>query len=102
MLLKNPGWWKEKFALFWMLAMVGVWGGGRCLSKSRLPPPPNPINNQGVKTFIDRDRIVHAEIAQSALTVTLKSVIGGLTSIMLFVLGTVNLQVPGVLLSMRS
>ena len=66
------------------------------------PPPPRPINNQGVRTFIERDRMVHAEIAQSALTAILKSVIGGLTSIILFVLDTVNLQVPGMLPSMRS
>ena len=35
--IKRPGWWKGKFALFWMLATMGE---GRCLSKGRLPPHP--------------------------------------------------------------
>ena len=38
---------------------------------------------------------MHAETAQSALTVVLKLVIGGLTSIILIVLSTVNLQFQG-------
>ena len=38
---------------------------------------------------------MHAETAQSALMVILKLVIGGLTSVILIVLGTVNLQFQG-------
>ena len=40
---------------------------------------------------------LHAETAQSSLTVTLKFVISGLTSIILVVLGTVTLQFQGAL-----
>ena len=47
---------------------------------------------------------LHAETAQSSLTVTLKFVISGLTSIILVVLGTVTLQFQGALvpISLRS
>ena len=55
----------------------------------RLTPP---ANNQGARAYIDRGRGLHAETAQSAPTVILKLVIGGLTSVILIVLGTVNLQ----------
>ena len=57
------------------------------------PTPPAP-NNKGVRAFIYRGRGLHAETAQSALT-ALKLVIGGLTSIILIVLSTVNLQFHG-------
>ena len=40
-------------------------------------------------------RGLHAETAQSALTVILKLVIGSLASVILIVLGTVNLQFQG-------
>ena len=40
-------------------------------------------------------RGLHAETAQSALTVILKLVIGGLTSVVLIVLSTVSLQFQG-------
>ena len=46
--VNRPGWLKEKFALFWMLA-TGV-GEDRCLSKSGLPPP---LTTRGARTFID-------------------------------------------------
>ena len=53
--------------------------------------------------FIDRRKGLPAETAQSALTVTFISVISGLTSEVLIVLGTVNLQFQGwfVSLSLR-
>ena len=35
--LKRPGWWKGKFALFWMLATRRAGGEGRRLSKGQLP-----------------------------------------------------------------
>ena len=40
---------------------------------------------------MDRERGLHAETAQSVLTVILRLVIDGLTSIILIALGTVNL-----------
>ena len=47
---------------------------------------------------------LHAEAAQSSLTVILRLVISGLTSIILVVLGTVNPQFQGALvpISLRS
>ena len=53
--------------------------------------------------FIDRRKGLPAETAQSALTVTFISVISGLNSEVLIVLGTVNLQFQGwfVSLSLR-
>ena len=51
--------------------------------------PPCPPDKQGVRAFIDGGTGLHAETAQPALTV-FRLVIGGLTAIILFVLGTVN------------
>ena len=45
-----------------------------------------------------REEGLHADTAQSTLIVSLKSVIGGLTSIILIVLITINLQFRGLLL----
>ena len=42
-----------------------------------------------------RQRGLHVETVQSALTVILKLAIGGLTSVILIVLGTINLQFQG-------
>ena len=58
---KRPGWWNGKFTLFWMLAT--------CLSKGWHPLP--PTNSHWASTFKDRGRGLHAETAQSALTVNL-------------------------------
>ena len=69
---------------------MGLGGGGH-LSKGQLPPP----DNQGARVFIGRGRGLRVEAAQSALTIILKLVIGGLTSIILIVLSTVNLQFHG-------
>ena len=49
----------------------------------------------GDRAFVDRGRALHAETAQLALTVIFGLVIGGLTSVILVVLGTVNLQFQG-------
>ena len=54
-----------------------------------------PTDSQWARAFIDRGLVLHAETAQSALTVILKLVIRGLTSIILIVLTTVNLQFQG-------
>ena len=52
-------------------------------------------NNQGVRAFIDRERGLQAEMAQSALTVILRLVICGLTSVSMIVLSTTNLHFWG-------
>ena len=76
--IKRQVWWKGKFALFWRPA-TGGW----------------TPDNQWARAFIDRGRGLHAETAQSALTVILKLVIGGLTTIILIVLSTASLQFQG-------
>ena len=72
--VNRPGWWKGKFALFQMPAT----GGG-----------------QGVRGFINRAWRANAETEQSSLTVIFRLVLGGLTSIILVVLGTLNLLFRG-------
>ena len=70
----------------------GWWRADACPKANSLPPPPD---NQGAGAFIHRGKALHAETAQSALTVILKLVISGPTSIISIVLGTVNLQFQG-------
>ena len=65
---------------------------GRQIPVQRLTPLPD---SQGARAFIDRGRRLHEETAQSALTVILKLVTGGLTSVILIVLGAVNLHFQG-------
>ena len=84
--VKRPGWWKGKFALFWIPAM-GSWG--RLLSKGWLSPC-HPHDTQWARTFIDRGRGLHAKTTQSALTDILNLVIGSLTSLILTVLSSVS------------
>ena len=86
--INRPGWWKGKFALFPMSAPATGEGEGIHLSKGWLPA----LATSGARAFINRRRGFHAEIAQLSLTVILKLAIDGLTSIILVVLGTVNLQ----------
>ena len=81
---------KGKVALFRRPATGG--GEGGRLFKGRLP---SNSDNQEARAFIDRARRLHAETAQSALTVILKLVIGGLTCVISIVLSTVNLQFQG-------
>ena len=66
--------------------------GGRGTSVQR-PTPPMIISRQ--EFFIDRQRGLHAESVQSALTVIFKLVMGSLTRVILVVLGAVNLQFQG-------
>ena len=69
---------------------AGNWEGwGQTPVQSSTPPTPD---NQWARAFRDRGRGLHTETAQSALTVALKLVIGGLTIIILSVLSTVDLQ----------
>ena len=54
-----------------------------------------PGDNQWARAFINKGRRLHAETAQSALTIILKLVISVLSSVFLIVLSTVNLQFQG-------
>ena len=58
--------------------------------------PHLPVQTRWAQTFIDRSgRWLHAETTLSSLIVIFKLVISGLASIIMFVLGTVNLQSQG-------
>ena len=83
--------WKGKV---YLLRRLVTWGKGGLMSKRRLR-----IADQGARAFkgefqgyIDRGRKLNAETTQSALTASLKWFICGLTSVILIVLSTVNLQ----------
>ena len=72
---------------------------GRVESVQRLTPPP-PLTSKRESLYRHGEsRGPHAESAQSALTVSFRLVIAGLTSMILVVLATVNLQFPGALVS---
>ena len=73
---------KRKFALCWMLAAAKE-GQGEQTPVHRTAPP---TDCEWARAFIERGRGLHAEIAQSAQTVSLKLVIGNLTSVFLIVL----------------
>ena len=60
------------------------------MSVQRTTPP--ALATSGARAFIDRRSGLHAETAQSALTVIFKLVISGLTSVILVVSGIVDLQ----------
>ena len=84
--IKRQAWWKVCFILEarkWWLE-VGGWTPVR----RSAPLPGQPVG----KSFDKHREGLHAETAQSALTVILKLVTGGLTSIILIVLSTVSLQ----------
>lgn len=51
--IQRPGWWKGKFASFWMPAITGE---GGC------SPHPTPTDNQGARAFIDGGRELHAPL----------------------------------------
>ena len=53
--IHRPGWWKGKFALFWMLATRG---NGVSVQRSIAS-----TDNQWARAFMDRRRGLHAEIA---------------------------------------
>ena len=85
---RETRWWEGKFVLLWMLAI----GGGMWTPVQRLTPYPD---NQCLRASVDREREFQSETAQSALTVILKLIIGGLTSVISYVLSTNNLQSHG-------
>ena len=65
-------------------------------SVQRLTTPPLPTQARWARTFIDRSGgWLHAETTLSSLIVIFKLTISGLASIIMFVLGTVNLQSQG-------
>ena len=64
--------------------------------KVNSPPPGNQWGNSSYRQSVGGG--LYAEIAQSTLTVIFKMVIGGLNSIILVVLGTVNHQFQGLFL----
>ena len=71
--VKSQGWWKGKFALFWMpeTEMRGGWTPIQRLT----PPTPNPLaDNHWARTCIDRGRKPHVETSDSPPTVILKFV----------------------------
>ena len=77
-------------------------GEGRRLSKGQLPTP--QPDNQGARAVIDKGRGLHAETAQSALTVISKLVMDGLTRVILIVSSSINLLFHGwlVFISLRT
>ena len=82
--------------VFFVRDAGNAWDGAdRLLSKGQLFPPPHPTDNQWARASTCERRGLHAETAQSVLTVFLKMVIRGLISIILIVLSTVNLQFQG-------
>ena len=85
--IKRQGWGKGKFALFWTLATRGGW-----TPVQRLTSPLCPIDNLWARASVGEGRGLHAGRAQSALTIILKLIIGGLTTTILIVLNTASLQ----------
>ena len=77
----------------WQLGSGVWWGKLDVSSKADFHPTSTP-NNHEQEFYIEREGL-HAETAQSALTVIFKLFVGGLTSDILIVLGTVNLQFQG-------
>ena len=75
---------------------VSNWGGGGGGAGQTPVQRLTPLtDNQWARASIGRERGLHTETAQAALTITLKLIIGGLTSVILIVLSTVNLQFQG-------
>ena len=68
--------------------MPAASGEGGLLSEGWL----SPTDSQWARAFIDGRKGLHEETAQIALAIVLKLVIGGLTSIILIILNTINIQ----------
>ena len=100
--INRPAWWKGKF-----ISDVSnwVWGGWwTSVQRPTLPPPAPPRATSRARGFTDRWRELHAETAQSALTVISKLVMDGLTRVILIVSSSINLWFHGwfVLISLRT
>ena len=63
--------------------------------KANSPPPPLATGGQELLQKSGGGRVLHSETAQSSLTVIFRWAIGGLTSVILIVLGPVNFQFQG-------
>ena len=105
--INRPGWWERNLALFQMSA-IGGGVGGRRLSKGRPPT----TGSQWDKIFYRQSRgILHVETTASPDSQLQTghrcsdqlTVIGAPTSVILVVLGTVNLQFqsPFVIISLK-
>ena len=89
----RPDWWNGKFISD---VSTWVWGGWwTSVQRPTLPPPASPWATSRARGFTGRWRELHAETAESALTVIFKVIIDGVTSVILFVLRTVHLHFQG-------
>ena len=98
--IKRPGWYKVCCILDANKLSTLEAGGVR--EKADACPKADSLHPQPVGKSFYRQRKeawLHAETAQSALTSILKLVISGLTSVMMIVLCTVNLQFQGLFVS---
>ena len=95
--INRPSWWKGKFALFQMPVTTRRGVADTC------PKADSPAltTSEGKGFYIQKCVLgegggeLHAETAQSSVTVSFKLVIGGLTSVIFVVLDIVNLQFQG-------
>ena len=83
---------EREVCFIWDAGNQGWESGGRAVSCPKADSLPlQPVG----KSFYRLREGLHAETAQAALTVILKLVIHGLTSVILIVLGTVSFQFQG-------
>ena len=95
--ISRPGWWKGKFVLLQMPTTGGE--GGRHLSKGR--PPPKVVGESFYRWgWGDAWGEVTCRNSTVISNSQLQLVISGVTSIILVVLGTVNLQFHSTLISL--
>ena len=95
--ISRPDWWKGRFAFFRISAGTRE---GRCLSKGQL----SALKINCARAFLTRVGGwggLHAETAQSALTVIFRLIIGGLTSLILIVQLILQFQGQFVSMSLR-
>ena len=94
--IRRPGWWKVRCILD--ASKLSTLGAGGVREKPDSCPKSDSPHPQPVgKSFYrqEEEARLHTETAQSARTIILKLVISGLTSVMMTVLSTVNLQIQG-------
>ena len=85
--LKRPGWWEGAFPLFWMPATKG-----RVDACPKTNSRPLTVSGQ---ELLEAEGGGYIQKQNYQLTVTLKLVISGLTSVISTVLSTVNIQLQG-------
>ena len=82
---------------FCFISDAGNWWGGWWISVQR-PTPPTPCNKQGVRVFIDKVCVCGGVTCRNSIVISnshLQLFISGITSIILVILGTVNVQFQG-------